>query len=170
VNQKAKTSVADQAEWIERIMFDSGERAFSDRLASLLVICKRIKPKHDLADVMTLLAPFAESVNQQCAVVDVTPVDLRIGRFLRVGNYRIDGDLGPPARLADLRSPVQRKQVVEDYRIARAFGQPLYAKVRGQLLGQQWSYDRILAPVRTREHNLLVTAFWHHETADAAAF
>lgn len=161
--QTLKTENCIRSEWIERILFANGEDAFSERLIGLSVIGKLVKYQDSLADIMRVAAHYAQKIDQQIAVIDVTAGDPSVGRFLSVGNYRMKGEIAGPLLVSDLPNVVQRKQVAEDYYMARTLGVPLFAKVRAQMNGERWYYDRILVPVRTQDLSVLISAYWHHD-------
>jgi len=160
--QTLKTQDPFETEWIERILFANGEDAFSERLIGLSVIGNVVGMNDSLEEIVKITRHYSSKINDQLSVFDMTAPDPEKGRVVAVGNYRMKGDTEDFSLISDIPNPVQRKQVIDDYYMARTLGVPLFARVRANLNGINWSYDRILVPVRTKDLNILVSAFWHH--------
>lgn len=157
-----KTNDAAETEWIERILFANGEDSFSDRLIGLAVIGEVVGMNDSLEEIVKITRHYSARINHQLSVFDMSAPDPEKGRFVSVGNYRMRGDTEDLSLISDIPNPVQRKQVIDDYFMARTLGVPLFAKVHANMNGVHWSYDRILVPVRTKDLNVLISAYWHH--------
>ena len=160
--QTIKTQDPFETEWIERILFANGEDAFSERLIGLSVIGEVVGMHDSIEEIVKIARYHSSRINHQLAILDMSSPDPEKGRFLSVGNYRMKGDTEDLSLISDIPNPVQRKQVVDDYFMARTLGVPLFARVHANMSGTLWSYDRILVPVRTKDLSLLVSAYWHH--------
>jgi hypothetical protein len=160
--QTLKTQDPFETEWIERILFANGEDAFSERLIGLSVIGEVVGTNDSLEEIVKITRYYSSKINHQLSVFDMSAPDPEKGRFISVGNYRMRGDTEDLSLISDIPNPVQRKQVIDDYYMARTLGVPLFARVHANMNGVQWSYDRILVPVRTKELSVLVSAYWHH--------
>ncbi len=165
--QTLKTIDPFRTEWIERVLFADGEAAFSERLIGLSVIGKIVGYHESLEDIVRITRHYADKINQQISVIDMTNPNPEAGRFISVGNYQMRGDAEDISKVVDIPNLVQRRQVVEDYYMARTLGVPLFGKVRANMSGYKWSYDRILVPVRTHDSSVLISAFWHHDDLTA---
>lgn len=160
--QTLKTQDPEDTEWIERILFANGEDAFSDRLIGLSVIGEVVGMHDSLEEIVKITRHYSVRINHQLSVFDMSAPDPEKGRFVAVGNYRMKGDTEDLTLISDIPNAVQRKQVIDDYYMARTLGVPLFAKVHANMSGIRWSYDRILVPVRTKSLNVLISAYWHH--------
>jgi hypothetical protein len=157
-----KTLHPFESEWIERVLFESGEDTVSDRLVELSSISACVRSRDTLEDIIGITRQYSVKINNQLSVFDLGTPDPEQGRFVAVGNYRMRGDNDDLSLMSVIPNSVQRKQVIDDYALARTLDAPLYAKVNASMGGSYWSYDRILVPLRTKELNLLVSAYWHH--------
>jgi hypothetical protein len=160
--QTLKTQDPFETEWIERILFSNGEDAFSERLIGLSVIGEVVGLRDSLEEIVKITRHYSSRINHQLSVFDMTAPDPEKARFISVGNYRMRGDTEDLSVISDIPNPIQRKQVIDDYYMARTLGVPLFARVNANMSGVQWSYDRILVPVRTKDLSVLVSAYWHH--------
>jgi hypothetical protein len=147
-------------EWIRRTLFTSSEEAVAIPLIPLSIVERLVSADSDLEDVVRLVDHFAQRLNRQISLLDVSHPDPAKARFLISGAYRT-GVVGSGGLVSEIPNPLQRVQAIEDYFMARTMGLPVYSKIEGWMQDRSWRYDRILAPIQNRKVDLLISAFWH---------